>query len=76
MCPIDPTPHGGEVLHEPAKQFPPAKSGDDPGQADIRRRPALPDHPEQMGVDVEDEEADPVVDSGPGITDGPNAGRR
>ena len=37
---------------------------------DISRRPALPDHPQQMAADVEDEEKDPVVDSGPGIDDG------
>ena len=70
MCPIDPSAHGGEVLHEPLKKFPPSKPGDDPGQPDIGHRPALPDHPEPMAVDVEDEEADPVVDSGPGIADG------
>ena len=77
MSPIDPSPHGGEILHElPERRFPQPKSGHDgavaPASADpdILHRPPLPDHPEQMAVDVEDEEADPVIDSGPGITDG------
>jgi|EndMetStandDraft_4_1072995.scaffolds.fasta_scaffold87835_2 hypothetical protein len=75
MCPIDPSPHGGEILHQlPERKFPPARDGHVPavdGAPDILHRPALPDHPEQMAVDIEDEEADPVVDSGPGIADGP-----
>ena len=71
--PADPSPHGGEILHElPEPKFPvPAnKPAQSEGAPDIAHRPALPDHPEQMAVDVEDEEDDPVVDSGPGITDG------
>ncbi|MEP6824622.1 MAG: hypothetical protein ABI919_07390 [Ramlibacter sp.] len=74
MCPIDPSPHGGEILHEQPRKFPPQMSSDGSsadGAPDILHRPALPDHPEQMAVDVEDEEADPVIDSGPGIADGP-----
>lgn len=73
MCPIDPSPHGGEILHElPERKFPQAKTGHGAPAADpdIVHRPGLPEHPEQMAVDVEDEEDDPVVDSGPGIADG------
>lgn len=76
MCPIDPTPHFGEVMQtadEP--EFPKRKDGkpqpvDTPDARAIGGRPSLPDHPEQMAADIEDEEDDPVVDSGPGITDG------
>jgi len=38
--------------------------------ADIAERPPLPEHPQRMAADIEDEEADPVIDSGPGIADG------
>jgi hypothetical protein len=73
MCPVDPSPHGGEILHENReRKFPPAPERALPGPdaPDIAHRPALPDHPTQTAVDVEDEEADPVIDSGPGIADG------
>ncbi|MBI2770224.1 MAG: hypothetical protein HYX47_11415 [Burkholderiales bacterium] len=73
MCPIDPSPHGGEILHElPERKFPEPKTTPVHGEGapDIAHRPALPDHPEQMAVDIEDEEDDPVIDSGPGIADG------
>jgi hypothetical protein len=79
MCPIDPSPHGGEILHErPDRKFPqPAADGEAAGEPDIAQRPSLPEQPQQMAVDIEDEEADPVVDSGPGIADGVDgAGRR
>jgi hypothetical protein len=92
MCPIDPSPHGGEILHErPERKFPqPAADGEHgdserelrhrgeaAGEADIAQRPSLPEQPQQMAVDIEDEEADPVIDSGPGIADGVDgAGRR
>jgi hypothetical protein len=36
---------------------------------DISQRPGLPERPQLMAADVEDEDEDPVVDSGPGITD-------
>ncbi|RZJ16274.1 MAG: hypothetical protein EOO54_17285 [Haliea sp.] len=72
MCPIDPTPHGGEILHQPPRKFPPPKPGDSgpTSEPDIAQRPALPDQVEQMAADVEDEEDDPVIDTGPGITHG------
>jgi len=76
--PIDPTPHFGEIMQttdEP--DFPKRKDGtpkpaDNPDSADIAARPDLPGHPEQMAADIEDEEDDPVVDTGPGIADGPS----
>ena len=83
MPPLDPTPLGDEMVHRlPERKFPqpkPDKDNDDlvsggpassAREADIRDRPALPQHPQPMAADVEDEEADPVVDSGPGIDDG------
>ena len=44
MCPIDPSPHGGEILHQPPKAFPPERLGHDHTKPDILHRPALPDH--------------------------------
>jgi hypothetical protein len=74
MCPIDPSPHAGEVMHEPDKQFPvPSPDGLDERKpqddAAINERPAIPAYSELMAVDVEDEEDDPVVESGPGVDD-------
>lgn len=84
MAPTDTSPDGGEIMHEPPPHLPQPgpgrKSGApapgnpgarDPGEEpDIAHRPSLPEHPRQMAVDVEDEEEDPVIDSGPGIADG------
>ena len=83
MPPLDPTPLGDEMVHRlPERKFPQPKPGTDTGDPasggpassernpDMRDRPALPEHPQPMAADVEDEEADPVVDSGPGIDDG------
>jgi hypothetical protein len=70
------------VHRMPERKFPQPKPDTDSGepvrggpapaerQPDMRDRPALPDHPQPMAADIEDEEADPVVDSGPGIDDG------
>jgi hypothetical protein len=75
MPPRDPSPLGDEMAHTmPERKFPDPKPGgrapaDEPA-LDISTRPALPDHPQPMAADVEDEEADPVIDSGPGIADG------
>jgi len=64
MPPDDPKPNAGEAdAHSPA-----ATVG--VRSADISQRPALPEHPERMAADIEDEEADPVIDTGPGIADG------
>jgi hypothetical protein len=75
MAPQDPTPRGDEMVRRlPERKFPEAP--DDAGgkprsdDADIAHRPALPSNPERMVADTEDEDADPVVDSGPGIADG------
>jgi hypothetical protein len=86
MVPDDTTPHGREIMHEPPERakYPQPKQGEArdeevPGtprsdesadERDPSRRPALPEHPQRMPVDIEDEEADPVTDSGPGIDDG------
>jgi hypothetical protein len=79
MPPLDRTPLGDEMVENlPGRKFPQPKptgadgsaSRDSADDLDIGRRPALPERPEQMAADVEDEEADPVVDRGPGIADG------
>lgn len=79
--PDDTTPHGGEAMHplpDRAKipQPKPGAEGDEPvrdrtpkDEPSMDERPALPDHPEHTAADVEDEEADPVVESGPGVAD-------
>ena len=78
--PVDPTPHGGEVLHRPPDRAripepKPGQPGDapvdgQPGEArdalDIGERPSLPEHPQLTVADIEDEDADPVIESGPG----------
>ena len=77
--PDDTTPHGGEAMHSPPDRAtipepkPDGKQdefprGDPTGAArKVIDRPALPPHPEIMAADIEDEEADPVVESGPGV---------
>lgn len=78
--PDDPTPLGDAMTHRfPDQKVPEPESGAQSGERaaarnaapDVSQRPALPSHPEQMAADIEDEEADPVIDSGPGIADGP-----
>ena len=82
MPPDDPTPLGDAMTHRFANQkIPdPKPNADDAGRdnpttgaaraGDISERPPLPGHPERTAADIEDEEADPVIDTGPGITDG------
>jgi len=79
MPPRDPSPLGDEMVRTlPERKFPEPKPGDQPvadeaapdTAPDISHRPALPEHPQPMAADVEDEEADPVIDTGPGIADG------
>ena len=76
MPPDDPTPLGDAMTHRFANQKIPEPKSDTRGahaagrSVDISKRPALPDHPERMAADIEDEGADPVVDTGPGIADG------
>jgi hypothetical protein len=73
MPPHDPSPLGDEMAHTmPERKFPEPKPGGrsvaDEAALDISKRPTLPDHPQP--IDIEDEEADPVTDSSPGIADG------
>jgi hypothetical protein len=75
--PDDPTPLGDAMTHRfPDQKIPtpkpgsPDTDGEAPRATDISQRPSLPEHPERMAADIEDEEADPVVDDGPGIADG------
>ncbi|CAA9430677.1 MAG: hypothetical protein AVDCRST_MAG51-2650 [uncultured Ramlibacter sp.] len=77
MCPTDTTPDPRDMLRAPeAQDIPepmPGREGDSRRVVDakeIARRPGLPERPEIMAADVEDEDADPVVDTGPGIEDG------
>jgi len=84
MTPLDPTPLGDEMARRmPERKFPEPKpgqesddpvrgapTGDDAESVDASDRPPIPDRTEAMAADVEDEEADPVVDTGPGIADG------
>jgi len=73
MCPIDPTPEGQEIMHEvKEKPFPPEATVNPHLKAeldaeDISLRPDLPTGVPEMAADVEDEDEDPVVDTGPGI---------
>jgi hypothetical protein len=69
MCPTDTTPDPRDMERVPLSQQIPQQpsSGRASGPPDIAHRPGLPEHPERMAADIEDEEADPVVDSGPGI---------
>lgn len=72
--PDDPTPLGDAMSHRfPDQKIPQPEPGarDTSKRApDVSQRPPLPDHPERMAADIEDEEADPVIDTGPGIADG------
>lgn len=74
MCPTDTTPDPRDMQRVPeSQQIPQPRPGATRGEGrapDIAHRPGLPEHPERMAADIEDEEADPVVDEGPGITDG------
>jgi len=71
--PIDPTPEGQEILHEHKdKSFPPPNTVDahlksELDAEDISHRPELPTGVPEMAADLEDEDDDPVVDTGPGI---------
>lgn len=78
--PDDTTPHGGEAMHPlpDRAKIPQPKPGAqpererDPGHEQdesLRDRPPLPQSPPRMAADIEDEEADPVVESGPGVAD-------
>lgn len=87
--PEDTTPHGGEAFHSPPVRAripdPPPQATETgiPGRADtaerpdpdeITQRPPLPEHLQPMAADMEDEDADPVVDTGPGLEDPGDSG--
>jgi hypothetical protein len=67
--PSDTTPDPRDMQRMPEEQQIPqplaGRQSETVSQADIRNRPALPDRPVTMPADVEDEDADPVVESGP-----------
>jgi hypothetical protein len=72
MCPTDTTPDPRDMLRAPdAPEFAqPGSKQDQPMPPAAKQRPPLPAQPKIMPADVEDEDADPVVDTGPGIDDG------
>jgi hypothetical protein len=74
MCPTDTTPDPRDMQRVPQSQeIPqagPAAPRSSGAASDIAQRPGLPEHPERMPADLEDEDADPVVDEGPGIAGG------
>lgn len=69
--PDDTTPHGGEAMHPLPDRAtipaPPPEAALAPLPPDPSR-PPLPTEAQVRAADIEDEEADPVVDTGPGIT--------
>ncbi|HSW16828.1 MAG TPA: hypothetical protein VLJ86_06340 [Ramlibacter sp.] len=77
MCPDDTTPDPRDMMRapdEPEFLQPRPRPAGQPGRThaeaeaeDPTRRPPLPEHPKQMAVDIEDEEADPVGDDRPGV---------
>ena len=58
------------VRERPSASHHDAGNAADTAATDIANRPPLPDHPQRMAADIEDEDADPVTDTGPGIADG------
>lgn len=82
--PDDTSPHGGEAMHplpDRAKipqpkpdagsdRRAPEPDADGPDRPQpAAQRPSLPGRPEPVAADVEDEDDDPVVESGPGVDD-------
>jgi hypothetical protein len=83
MPPDDPTPLGDAMTHRFPDQKIPEPNADDSSRAgghgahrvpdgdpseDIENRPPLPDHPQRMAADVQNDEVEPALDSGPGFT--------
>lgn len=61
--PDDPTPLGDAMTHRFSQQKipepkPGSRSADDLANADIQKRPGLPEHPVRMAADMEEAEAD------------------
>ena len=71
--PTDTTPDPRDMERMPESQQIPKAERELADKPDIARRPELPERPQPMAADVEDEEADPVVESGP--TDSPRGDR-
>jgi hypothetical protein len=77
MCPTDTTPDPRDMLRgpetpeflEPAPKGQRQEHGGPSTPVAVGERPPLPDHPQIMPADVEDEDADPVVETGPGVSD-------
>lgn len=80
--PDDTSPHGGEAMHplpDRAKipqpkpgasgNAPAREEGDGDRQPPATQRAGLPGRSEPLAADIEDEDADPVVESGPGVAD-------
>ena len=67
-----PEPKPGEEGDEPVRGQPGASPA--PALSNGDERPALPEHPASTAADIED--ADPVIDDGPGIADGATGLRR
>lgn len=64
-----PDPRGMERMPE-SQQIPQGRR-EVASQPDISDRPSLPERPQTTAADIEDEQADPVVESGPlGRSDG------
>ena len=61
MAPDSKPLHGGEETRDTAQAQQPA----------VGERPPLPERTQQLAADIEDEEADPVKESGPGVADEP-----
>ena len=69
--PTDTTPDPRDMERMPEAQQIPKAGREVAGKPDIAHRPELPDHPHAITSEVEDENADPVVESGPlGSSDG------
>ena len=71
--PTDTTPDPRDMERMPESQQIPQADREIAGKPDMRDRPALPERPRTTAVDIEDEDDDPVVESGP--TDSPRGDR-
>jgi hypothetical protein len=77
MCPTDTTPDPRDMMRGPEtpeflepQPVNRRKEHGAPGTPlATGERPPLPEHPRVMPADVEDEDADPVVETGPGVSD-------
>lgn len=63
--PTDTTPDPRDMERMPEAQQIPQAEREIADKPDIGRRPPLPERPQRTAADLEDEDADPVVESGP-----------